>query len=211
MTRYDESKPQIWKLPLRDDIIVGQSETMPAAYIVPPAYAALVSEKLKLHGISFRIIDKAVNKAAVETFRVDTAKQAAESFENHQRMTVTGEWKPEPSDIKPGSLYVPLDQAKSKLVMALLEAKAPDSLLGWGFFNNAFEQKEYMEEYVAEEVAEEMLAKDPALATAFKKKVAEDAEFAKDPQARLYYFYRLHSSWDEEFNKYPVMRVLEAL
>lgn len=210
MTRYDESKPQIWKLPLRDDIIVGQSETMPAAYIVPPAYAALVSEKLKLHGISFRIIDKAVNKAAVETFRVDAAKQAAESFEGHQRMTVTGEWKPEPSDIKPGSLYVPLDQAKSKLVMALLEAKAPDSLLGWGFFNNAFEQKEYMEEYVAEEVAEEMLAKDPALAAAFKKKVAEDAEFAKDPQARLNYFYRLHSSWDEEFNKYPVMRVLEA-
>lgn len=211
MTRYNEKKPQIWKLPLRDDIIAGQSETMPAAYIVPPAYVAMVSEKLKQHGISYRTIDKAISKAAVQTFRADTAKQAAQSVESHQRLTVTGKWNTESADIKAGSLYVPLSQPKSKLVMALLEAKAPDSLLGWGFFNNAFEQKEYMEEYVAEEVAEEMLAKDPALATAFKKKVAEDAEFAKDPQARLNYFYRLHSSWDEEFNKYPVMRTLKAL
>lgn len=211
MTRYDESKPQIWKLPLRDDIIVGQSETMPAAYIVPPAFASLVSEKLNQHGISFRIIDKAISKAGVETFRADTAKQSAQSVESHQRLTVTGVWKAEPCDIKPGSLYVPLNQAKSKLVMALLEAKAPDSLLAWGLFNNAFEQKEYMEEYVAEEVAEAMLANDPVLAAMFKKKVAEDVEFAKDSQARLNYFYKLHTSWDQEFNKYPVMRIREAL
>jgi hypothetical protein len=35
--------------------------------------------------------------------------------------------------------------------MALLEPQAPDALAAWGRFNNAFEQKEYMEEYVAEE------------------------------------------------------------
>jgi len=211
MTHYDESKPQLWKLPLKDDIIAGQSETMPAAYIVPPAYAALISAKLKQHGIEFSTLDKTIAKANTETFRADTAKQASQSVESHQRLTVTGEWKAEPTDIKSGSLYIPLNQAKSKLIMALFEAKAPDSLLGWGFFNNSFEQKEYMEDYVAEEIAREMMAKDPALAAAFKKKVAEDAEFAKDPQARLNFFYRLHTSWDEEFNKYPVMRLLEAL
>ena len=95
--------------------------------------------------------------------------------------------------------------------MALLEAKAPDSLLSWGMFNNAFEQKEYMEDYVAEHVAREMLAKDPALADAFKKKISEDPKFAKDPKARLQYFYKLHSAWDEELNKYPVIRLREAL
>lgn len=211
MTHYDESKPQLWKLPLKDDIIAGQSETMPAAYIVPPAYAAFVSAKLKQHGIEFSTLDKTIAKANTETFRADTAKQASQSVESHQRLTVTGEWKAEPTDIKSGSLYIPLNQAKSKLIMALFEAKAPDSLLGWGFFNNSFEQKEYMEDYVAEEIAREMMAKDPAVAAAFKKKVAEDAEFAKDPQARLNFFYRLHTSWDEEFNKYPVMRLREAL
>lgn len=211
MTRYNENKAQVWKLPIRNEIIVGNSEVMPAAYIVPPAYANFVSEKLKQHGINFRIIDKAVASANVQTFRAETAKQAAQSVESHQRLTVTGEWKSEPSNIKAGSLYVPLNQAKSRLVMALFEAKAPDSLLGWGFFNNAFEQKEYMEDYVVEEVARDMLAKDPVLATAFKKKVAEDAKFAKDPQARLQYFYQLHSAWDKNLNKYPVMRSMEAI
>jgi len=211
MTHYDETKPLVWQLPLHDDIIVGQSEIMPAAYIVPPAFAAFVSQKLKQHGISYSVIDKTIMKAKVETFRADTAKQSAQSVESHQRLAITGEWKNEPSDIKQGSLYVPLNQAKSKLVMALFEAKAPDSLLAWGFFNNAFEQKEYMEDYVAEEVARDMLAKDPALAAAFRKKVAEDPDFAKDPQARLQYFYKLHSAWDKEFNKYPVMRTMQKI
>lgn len=211
MTRYDDTKPQVWKLPLKDEIIIGNSETMPAAYIVPPAYAALVSAKLQQHGISYRIIDKAISQLAVETFHADTAKQASQSVESHQRLTVTGAWKAEPSNIKSGSLYVHLDQPKSKLVMAIFETKAPDSLLSWGIFNNAFEQKEYMEDYVAEEVAREMLAKDPALAAAFKKKIAEDPAFAKNSAARLQYFYKLHSAWDEEFNKYPVMRLREAL
>ena len=80
------------------------------------------------------------------------------------------------------------------MVVHLLEPLAPDSLLYWGFFNRFFEQKEYMEDYVAEEVARKMLAKDPALAATFKKKITEDAEFAKDPQARLQYFYMLHSN-----------------
>ncbi|MEO8001712.1 MAG: M14 family metallopeptidase [Arenimonas sp.] len=211
MTHYDETKPQVWKLPLHDDIIVGQSEIMPAAYIVPPAFAAIISQKLKQHAIAYSVIQKAMPNAKLESFRADTAKQSAQSVESHQRLTVTGQWSPEKSDIKAGSLYVSLNQSKSKLVMALLEAKAPDSLLAWGVFNNAFEQKEYMEDYVAEEVARDMLAKDPALEAAFKKKVAEDADFAKDPQARLQYFYKLHSAWDKEFNKYPIMRSLQAL
>ena len=165
----------------------------------------------KKHGISFTVMNKAVSAAKLEAFRADTSKQAGQSVESRQRLTITGEWKAEIGNIKQGSLYIPLNQAKSRLIMALFEAKAPDSLLAWGFFNNAFEQKEYMEDYVAEEVAREMLAKDPALAAAFRKKLAEDAEFAKDPQARLNFFYRLHTSWDEEFNKYPVMRLREAL
>jgi hypothetical protein len=64
-----------------------------------------------------------------------------------------------------------------------------------------------MEEYVAEEVARQMLAADPALAAEFKRKVEGDAEFAKDKAQRLEFFYRRHSSWDERYNLYPVLRV----
>jgi hypothetical protein len=206
MTRYDESKPQIWKVPLRDNVRPSVSVVPPAAgYLVPAARAAWVGTKLKQHGIEFRVI-AARPGAAVETFRASEATPAATSVEGHQRMTVEGEWKAEIRDIGAGALFVPIAQAKSKLVMSILEPLAPDSLAGWGEFNNAFERKEYMEDYVAEEVAREMLEKDPALKARFEKRVAEDAVFAKDPQARLDFFYRLHSSWDERYNLYPVMR-----
>jgi hypothetical protein len=75
-----------------------------------------------------------------------------------------------------------------------------------GGFNNAFEQKEYMEPYVAEEVARAQLAKDPALAREFAERLRSDEKFAADPAARLDFFYRRHSAWDERFRLYPVLR-----
>ena len=74
-----------------------------------------------------------------------------------------------------------------------------------GFFNGAFERKEYMEAYVAEQVAADML-KDPAVAAEFQKRLAEDPEFARSPQARLDFFYRRHPSFDERLNLYPIYR-----
>jgi len=121
-------------------------------------------------------------------------------------VTLEGEWKPETLDLAAGMLFVPIAQPKARLVMALLEPQAPGSLVAWGWFNTAFEKKEYMEAYVAEDVARAMLAADPALAADFRKKVAEDAEFAKSPAARLEFFHRRHSSWDERLNLYPVVR-----
>ena len=208
MTRYDQTKPQIWKLAVRDDVQPDLKIIAPrGGYIVPAAYAALVGEKLAQHGITFRKLSKPLTNAATETFRADTTKLGADSTESHQRMNVQGTWKAETREIKAGSLFVPIAQAKSVLVMSLFEPLAPDSFVAWGIFNNAFERKEYMEAYVAEDVAREQLAADPALAAAFKNKLATDAEFAKSPAARLEFFARRHSSWDEQFNLYPVMRV----
>jgi hypothetical protein len=207
MTRYDESKPQVWRVPLRDEIVPDLEVQAPGAgYIVPAAHAALVAAKLAQHGIAYRTLDKALDQAAVETFRADKATFTPASFESHQRLAVEGGWKSEPRAVAKGALFVPIAQPKARLVMALLEPKAPDSLLAWGVFNNAFERKEYMEEYVAEDVAREQMAHDPALAAEFRRKVGTDATFAGNPHARLEFFARRHASWDERFNLYPVMR-----
>jgi len=107
----------------------------------------------------------------------------------------------------PGSLFVPIAQAKAPLIMTMLEPRSGESFASWGFFNTAFEQKEYMEPYVAERVATEMLARDPTLAKEFERKLTEDDAFAKNPQARLEFFYRRHPSWDERYNLYPVLKV----
>jgi hypothetical protein len=165
MTHYDESKPQVWHVPLREEVVEDLRVNAPrAGYVVPAAFAQVVGAKLVQHGIKFSTLGKPVAAAPVETFRADKAKFANISFESHQRLTVEGTWKQEPRSLGKGALFVPIAQPKARLVMAMFEPQAPDSLLAWGFFNNAFERKEYMEEYVAEDVAREQMARDPALA-----------------------------------------------
>lgn len=207
MTRYDERKPQIWKVPLRDDVRPSLSVTAPlGGYIVPAAHAEWVAARLRLHGVEFQTLGKAIEKADTQTFRPSKVELAPTSVEGHQRLTLTGEWKPEPRDVPAGSLWVPIQQAHARLAVALLEPQAPDSFAAWGDFNTAFERKEYMEDYVAEEVAEQMLKKDAKLAAEFKSRVDSDPAFAQDPAARLDFFFRRHPSFDERFELYPVLR-----
>ncbi|MCA1659118.1 MAG: hypothetical protein LC642_01040 [Verrucomicrobiaceae bacterium] len=144
--------------------------------------------------------------AELEVFRATKVSPAAKSFEGHQELTLEGEWKPERRDLPGGALFVPLAQPKARLVAAMLEPRAPDSLGAWGYFNAMFEQKEFMEAYVAEEIAREMLATDEGLAADFQKRLGEDPELAKSPTARLQFFARRHLSWDERIDLYPIFR-----
>ena len=142
----------------------------------------------------------------VEVFRANQANFAVKSFEGHQGVSLQGQWAAETMAFRAGSLFVPINQSRARLLMSLLEPQAPDSLAAWGYFNQAFEVKEDMEAYVAEEVAREQLQRDPALAVQFAQKLANEPGFAKDPSARLEFFARRHASWDNFYNLYPVYR-----
>jgi hypothetical protein len=212
MTRYDDRKPQIWRLPLRDEVKPGITVNAPrGGYIVPAAHAQWVAEKLALHGIEFKKLAQPLTGVNAQTFRATKTTFAPSTFENHTGLSVEGQWNKEPRDVAAGSLFVPIAQANSYLLMTLLEPKDPDSLVSWGFFNAAFERKEGMEAYVAEDLAKQLLQKDPALRKEFERRLSEDAEFARDPAARLDFFYQRSSSWDERFNLYPVLRVDNAM
>lgn len=207
MTHYDESKPQTWTVPLRDEIVPELKVAAPqGGYLVPAGEAARVAAKLKQHAITFKVLGTDEMSAEVETFRASKATFGAKSFEGHQTLAVEGEWARERRSLGKGALFVPIAQPKARLVMTMLEPRGPDSLLAWGEFNNWFERKEYMEDYVAEEEARAQLDDSPALREAFRKKLDSDADFNKNPQARLEFFARRHSSWDERYNLYPVMR-----
>jgi hypothetical protein len=127
------------------------------------------------------------------------------------RTSFTGGWTRETHNIAAGALFVPIAQPLARLIMALLEPRAPDSLAAWGFFNACFEQKEHMEPYVAEQIAREMLAQNPQLRAEFDDRLAQDATFAASPPARLDFFLSRHASRDERYNLYPVFRVDELL
>ena len=207
VTRYDNKKPEVWHLPYKDVVVPKTHVVAPTGgYIVPAADAGWVGEKLTLHGVHFERINKPQAGAHLETFRATKVAYSKVPFEGHTTMTFEGQWKPENRDIAAGSLFVPIAQPNARVLVALLEPQAPDSFAAWGFFNTAFEQKEYLEPYVAEGVAREILAKDPKVAAEFKKKLAEDPDFAASPQARFDFFYRLSPAWDQQLNLYPVYR-----
>ncbi len=211
MTHYDETTPQVWTLPLHDEILPSVTVIAPrGGYLIPAAYAAAIAQKLKTHGIAYRTIAQALPNTRVETFRASETTLTATSFEGHQRLALKGQWAPETRDIPVGSLFVPIAQPGARLLMGLLEPLAPDAYVQWGEFNNAFERKEYMEAYVAEDVARAMLANTPGLQAQFKQRLSDDPDFAKSPEARLDFFARRHSSWDEQYNLYPVMRTAHA-
>ncbi|HUI59537.1 MAG TPA: M14 family zinc carboxypeptidase [Steroidobacteraceae bacterium] len=211
VTRYDTSKPEIWHVPLKDTTVPKTTVKAPAGgYIVPAAYAGWVAEKLTLHGIRFERLDQARSDASLETFRATSVTYSKVPFEGHTTLKFEGKWQAERRAVPAGSLFVPNPQPGSRVLVALLEPQAPDSLAAWGFFNTAFEAEEYMEPYVAEPMARDMLARDPKLAAAFKERIATDPQFAADPQARLDFFYRRSPYWDERLNLYPVYRVAAA-
>lgn len=205
-TKYDSSRPQVWKVPLYSELKPSVTATAPkGGYIVPKAYAAWMSGKLTLHGISYQVLPPAAS-LDVEAFRATEFHFGNESYEGHQPLTVKGKWAKEKREIPAGSLFVPIAQPRARLVLQLLEPGSAESFLSWGFFNTAFEMKEYMEPYVNEEVARRMLAEDPRLEGEFRALLREHPEFARSPEKRLEFFYRRHPSWDERFALYPVLR-----
>ncbi|TBR12030.1 MAG: peptidase M14 [Lysobacter sp.] len=208
MTRYDETKPQVWKIPLRDIVVPAITAVAPkAGYLVPAAWAARVAAKLDIHHVRYERLAAPIANVDGQSWHATKIGFAGDSFEGHQRLDADGQWVAEHRDVPAGSLFVPIAQPRARLLMGLLEPRAPDALVAWGFFNPAFERKEYMEDYVAEEEAEKMLAADPLLRAGFEQRVREDAEFAKSPQARLEFFYRRHRAWDDRYGVYPVMRL----
>ncbi len=207
-TRYDTAKPEVWNVPLRDQVVPKIQVIAPAGgYVVPAAHAGWMAEKLDLHGIVYIRLDHDLRDAQVESFRASQVTFAAASYEGHQGATFAGTWAAGRRTVPAGSVFVPIAQPKARLVAALLEPQGPDSFAAWGFFNTAFEAKEYMEAYVAEEVGRKMLASEPATAAEFARQLTTDPKFASDPKARLEFFYRRHASWDERRDLYPVYRV----
>jgi hypothetical protein len=108
-----------------------------------------------------------------------------------------------------GSAVVDMNQRTARVIANILEPKAPDSYLSWGFFNAIFEQKEYSETYVMEGLAREMLKNDSGLKAEFEKKKEEDPEFTQSQWGMLNWFYSKSPWWDEKKNLYPIGKIIE--
>jgi Zinc carboxypeptidase len=215
--RYDESRPQVLEVPLVEDPKPSVVATLPAGgWIVPPAYAARLSDRLRLHGLLFERIATTRARVEVQTYRADTVEFGDVPTDGRQRLTVKGAWRPELREVRAGSLWVPAAQARALLAAHLLEPEGPDSFLSWGEFNAHFVRTEWIEPYVLENYARGLLDHDPAVKAEFEAAFPPgsatpagaparlEPSAAKDP--RLEWFARRHPSWDGAYRLYPVLR-----
>jgi hypothetical protein len=196
-------------VPMYNDFRPRGTVAPPLYYIVPPQWRGVI-EVLAAHGLELqRTAESAVIQ--VETYRFTGVRFPSATFEGRTmplfRTQVTQEERRFPAN----SVVVPMAQAGAGVAIQLLEPDAPDSLASWGFFNAAFEQKEYSEDYVSEKLAREMMAEDPALREEFEQKLATEPDFAASSGIRLQFFYERSPYWDPELNLYPVGRVVQPL
>jgi hypothetical protein len=203
---YDEKAPQIWKVPLFEELEPAISVDVPrGGYVIDGGFAKQIAAVLDRHGIRHVPI-AGQPKLAVETFRAAGVKHSP-PFEGRTRVTLEGAWRPETRTLDRGARFVPIAQPLARLVLHFFEPSLPDSFAQWGFFNAAFEQKEYLEPYMLEVEARRMLARDPKLRERYDAALLADPELAKHPHKKLQWFYKQHPAWDERVNLLPVYRL----
>ncbi|HEX5124435.1 MAG TPA: M14 family metallopeptidase, partial [Rhodanobacteraceae bacterium] len=170
---YDPHTPKTYEIPFYRDLVASESVRLPAAYAIPPQWTQVI-DKLAEHGIRTERLSRTV---AVEAERYEMTKPvwAEKPFEGrHMLRDLTIAARSANVELPAGTVIVPLDQPAANVVANLLEPRAPDSLVRWGFLDAVFEQKESPDARVAETLSRAMLAKDPALKAEFDAKVAAD-------------------------------------
>lgn len=179
----------------------------PAGYLIPQEWT-IVADRLAVHGVRFRRLAREWRDTVEVQHILEWNGRAAPS-EGHHPISVTRvALERRLRSFHPGDLWVPLDQRGALVAIHLLEAQSPDGLLYWNAFDTVLERKEYAEAYVMEPIARDMLKQDHALAEEFQARVRSDTAFAKNPQARLDFFYR-RSLWaDPEQDLDPAVRAL---
>lgn len=179
---------------------------LPLAYIIPVEYQD-VQDVIKAHGIQHQITTK-LKEVFVNTYKFSNQKWATSSFEGRQMLRDFDlEEVQKKMKFEAGAMIVPTHQRALKVLVYLLEPKADNSLVSWGFFNSSMERKEYVETYVMEKMAREMIAKKPELLKEFEQWKAENPETSKNQWVQSMWFFAKTPYWDQKKDIYPVGKI----
>jgi len=181
---------------------------LPEAYIIPPEWIDVI-RRLDIHGIDYVVLDEDV-ELEVQTYHFMSPKWRNAPYEGRHTMSnIEYEEITEARIYPKGSALIDMNQRSARVIAHILEPRAEDSYVYWGFFDAVFEQKEYSETYKMEPLAREMLANDEELRKEFEKKKAEDENFTKSQWGMLNWFYQRSPYWDQKKDKYPVGKIYD--
>jgi hypothetical protein len=205
-TRY-RNEPVTFELPLYGELKPERTTTLPRGYLILPAWGKVV-ETLERHSIHAERLTQPF-MAEVEAFRASSVRFSAAPSQGHHPIQSV-EWRDatETRGFPPGTYWVPLDQPAGIVAFHLLEPRSPETLLNWNAFDAIFEQGIITEDWSREDNARTLLA-DPEIRAEYEAALADSSTgLARDPDARLDWFFRRTPFVDEEQNLYPVFRVL---
>lgn len=201
-----EPDPEPWSLP---HFLSEPTLTLarPRGYWVP-GYRKDLIERLALHGVEMEPVS-APTTVSVEMLRLAKPEIATQAAEGHVAISVK-EVTTERRDwtFSPGSARISTDQALGDLVVLLLEPQSSESFFAWGMIPEVLTRVEYIEAYAIAPLADAMLAGDAGLRAEFEAKLAAEPKFAKDPAARLAWFYERTPFYDDRYLLYPIARDL---
>ncbi|MCC8536615.1 M14 family metallopeptidase [Xanthomonas codiaei] len=189
-----EGRDETWTMP-----VIGYRQTQavqyPRAWWIPPGNDDVVA-LLQAHGIGYERLTQPQQRA-VQQIRIVGEDGTPRPHTSHVEETFPA-----------GSIRVPADQPMRMLAAALLEPQSNDSLLASGRFRNAGNSDSglYGTELVT--YTEQLLRRDPALRTAFEHKLASEAAFRADGDARLQWVYARSPFAAITGWRYPVRREL---
>jgi len=190
-------------LPVIGNSVADIRVKRPSAYYIPPQWDEVI-ERLNIHGIRMTRLE-APTQLSVEQYRLSQPTFSVKDYEGRQRVSAQAVLSPIDTLLPAGTVKIETRQPLGDLAILLLEPQSPDSLLQWGFFNPIFTRTEYIENYAVEPLAAQMLQENPKLQQAFNEALKDEA-FAADPKARLRWFYQRSPYFDDNYEKYPVVR-----
>jgi hypothetical protein len=207
---YNHNKPRTDTIPYYDFYKPALTVKAPVAYVIPQAWEDVIS-RMSLNGVSMSRFASDTT-IEVQSYYIDKNEPSQRATQGHFMNTKT--------EIRAviqkmhyfaGDYVVFVNQKSNKYIVSMLEPNAPSSFFTWNFFDPILEGGEFFSIWGFESHAKEMLDKDPALLAEFDKKLASDAEFAKDPVAQLQYIYQKapQSEVDKGNNLYPVGRIIK--
>ncbi|MBN2424022.1 MAG: M14 family metallopeptidase [Calditrichaceae bacterium] len=199
--------PKTFRIPFYNKMRPSVKVRLPEAYVIPAEWDEVI-QRIQLHGIKIHRI-KSEKKLMLHTYKFTNAVWSAQPYEGRHPLRVETEPIVFERIYPPGSVLIDMNQRTAKVIANILEPRARDSFVYWGFFDAVFEQKEYVESYVMEERARIMLASDEDLKKDFDNKRKTDKTFAQNPGAILMWFYQKTPYWDQMRDIYPVGKIFD--
>jgi len=121
--------------------------TVPAGYLIDPAFIPKVMATLQAHGLRVQSGASRPKYLSVLHFQETGRKVSPSAYQGVFTLELQGTWKAEPTLKKlqmawtpadlDRALYVPLDQALGRLAFYLLDPRSSDGLVFWGAFHSA--------------------------------------------------------------------------